>query len=386
MIIKDFADNDLYKFTTMFAIQKLYPKAMVKYKFINRGKTVFPEGFAEEFRKEIDAMKDLQLSDEMETYIRKQCYFFDPVFVDFLKGYRFNPNEVCVKQAGGKLDVTIEGYWYRTVLWEVPLMAIICELYYKMIGAKPINVKEIAIKKAGEFKKIGAEYSEFGTRRRFSFSVQEEVIQMLKEYSGSFFKGTSNLYFAYKHNLIPVGTHPHEWFMYHGAIYGYRVANEMGLEAWVDVYQGSLGTALADTYTSDVFFRSFSLKHAKLFDGIRTDSGDPIEFTNKALDFYRAHKIDPRTKTIVYSDALNLNMVRKIRKYVNGQIHDVYGIGTFLTNDVGVKPLNIVIKISHAKEHPYKEYLPTIKLTDAKLKNTGNDQEIELCKRVLNLK
>ncbi|MDP4186700.1 MAG: nicotinate phosphoribosyltransferase, partial [Bacteroidota bacterium] len=118
----------------------------------------------------------------------------------------------------------------------------------------------------------------------------------------------------------------------------------------------------------------------------RTDSGDPIEFTNKALDFYRIHKIDPRTKTIVYSDALNLNMVRKIRKYVNGQIHDVYGIGTFLTNDVGVKPLNIVIKISHAKENPEKEYLPTIKLTDAKLKNTGNDQEIELCKRVLNIK
>jgi nicotinate phosphoribosyltransferase len=306
MIIQDFTDNDLYKFTTMNAVQKKFPNAEVRYGFINRGKTDFPEGFADALRVEVNAMQTLQLSIEAETFLRKRCYYFDPVFIDLLKGFRFNPEEVTIKQTGGKLEVEIEGLWYRTVLWEVPLMAIISELYFKLTSQTTDNFEPRAIAKAKAFVEIGAEYSEFGTRRRFSFEVQNRIIELLKEHSGKFLNGTSNVFLAMKHNLTLIGTHPHEWFMYHGAHFGYRMANAIALENWVDVYQGSLGVALTDTYTSDNFFKNFNTKFSKLFDGVRWDSGDPMLFTDKTLKHYADNRIDPKTKTIVYSDALDL--------------------------------------------------------------------------------
>jgi nicotinate phosphoribosyltransferase len=383
MIIQDFIDNDLYKFTTMNAVQKKFPTAEVVYKFINRGHTEFPQGFAKALREEVDAMQNLSLSDEAEGYIRKRCYFFEPVFIDLLKGFRFNPNEVHIEQTGGNLEVDIEGLWYRTVLWEVPLMAIISELYYKMTGQKPDDYEPRAIKKAKEFDAIGAELSEFGTRRRFSFDVQNRVVKIFKDQSGKYFNGTSNVYLAMKHNLTPIGTHPHEWFMYHGAHFGYRMANAIGLENWVDVYQGSLGIALTDTFTTDNFFHSFSPKYAKLFDGVRWDSGDPLEFTDKTLKHYTTCRIDPKSKTIVYSDALDLDKVKEIKKYVNGRIHDVYGIGTSLTNDVGVTPLNMVIKLFAAKPYGYENYIPTVKLSDVEGKHSGGQEEIDICLKTI---
>jgi nicotinate phosphoribosyltransferase len=173
--------------------------------------------------------------------------------------------------------------------------------------------------------------------------------------------------------------------MYHGAEYGYRTANERSLDAWVEVYKGDLGTALSDTYTTDDFFDSFSTLHAKLFDGIRHDSGDPLIFIDKALDFYRKNRTDPSAKTIVFSDALNLNLIEKIKAYANNRIHDVYGIGTYLSNDVGVKPLNIVIKLTGSKSKPTDRWHPTIKLSDDPGKHVGDPVEIDLCMRVLNL-
>jgi len=383
MIIRDFTDNDLYKFTTMNAVQKKFPSAEVIYKFINRGKTEFPEGFAKVLREEVNAMQGLTLSNEAEEFIRKKCYYFEPVFIDLLKGFRFDPNEVHIHQKGGKLDVEIEGLWYRTILWEVPLMAIISELYFKMTGQAPDDFEPRAISKAKTFAEIGAELSEFGTRRRFSFDVQNRIVELLKGHSGKFLNGTSNLYLAMKHSLTPIGTHPHEWFMYHGAHFGYRVANAIGLENWVDVYQGSLGIALTDTFTSDNFFHDFNAKYSKLFDGVRWDSGDPLTFTDKVLKHYTRNRIDPKSKTIVYSDALDLEKVKEIKKYVNGRIHDVYGIGTYLTNDVGVKPLNIVIKLFAAKPFGYNNFIPTVKLSDVKGKNTGKASEVELCEIIL---
>jgi nicotinate phosphoribosyltransferase len=383
MIIQDFTDNDLYKFTTMNAIQKMFPKAEVLYKFINRGNTEFPRGFDEVLRKEVDAMRNLSLSKEAEDFISKRCYFFEPVFIDLLKGYRYNPEEVRITQTGGKLEVEIEGLWYRTVLWEVPLMAIISELYFKMTGQKPNDYELRAIAKAKDFADVGAEISEFGTRRRFSFDVQNRIVEILKEHTGKYLNGTSNLYLAMKYDLIPMGTHPHEWFMYHGANYGYRMANAIALENWVQVYQGSLGIALTDTYTTDNFFRSFNTKYAKLFDGVRWDSGDPLEFTDKTLKHYEANRIDPKSKTIVYSDALDLEKVKEIKKFVNGRIHDVYGIGTSLTNDVGVKPLNMVVKMFAAKPCGYENFIPTVKLSDVDGKHTGDSEEIELCLKMI---
>ncbi len=385
MIIKDLTDNDLYKFTTQNAIQKLYPDAIVKYEYINRGNTKFPDGFDLELQREINEMAGLTLSKESESFIGKKCYYLNPVYIDLLKGYRFDPGEVNVILDKGNLKVEIEGYWYRTVLWEVPILAIISELYNKTVDNRPVNTERNAIEKALRFKDLKAEYSDFGTRRRFSFDVHDKVIEVLKKYSGRYLKGTSNLYLAMKYDLTPIGTHPHEWFMFHAVKYGYRRANELALDAWIDVYHGNLGIALTDTYTTDIFFDSFSTKHAKLFDGVRWDSGDPFQFTEKAINHYRSMNIDPGSKTIVYSDALDVEKIEKIKARVNNRIRDVYGIGTYLTNDVGVVPLNNVIKMTYVKNPPDEEYKPAIKLSDAREKFTGNPEEIEICRKLLRI-
>lgn len=383
MIIRDFTDNDLYKFTTMNAVQNKFPAAWVRYSFINRGNTSFPEGFARELRKEVDLMETLQLSRESEEFIRKKCYFFQPVFIDLLKGFRFNPSEVSINQQGGDLEVTVEGLWYRTVLWEVPLLALISELYFKMTGHQPESFEQRTIEKAKAFSSLKANLSDFGTRRRYSFNVQNTVIEILKKYCSNYLMGTSNVYLAMKHDLTPIGTHPHEWFMYHGSHFGYRMANAVALENWVDVYQGHLGIALTDTFTSENFFSSFDVKYSKLFDGVRWDSGDPFRFTDQVIAHYTANRIDPKTKTIVYSDALNLDKIRKIREYVKGKIRDVYGIGTFLTNDAGVIPLNIVMKLTAVKPAGYNRFVPAIKLSDSEDKYSGDPEEISLCLKLI---
>lgn len=384
MIIKHFTDNDLYKFSVMHAIHKLYPWAYVKYAFINRGETDFPEGFGEALKKEIENMASLKMTKEERNFIERRCYFFDPFFIDFLEGYRYNPDEIQITQDGGDLNVTIEGYWYRTILWEVPLMALISELYFKMKGVEPVDVEKATLK-GKAMADMQADFSEFGTRRRFSFDVQDKVVGLLKEYAGDYFKGTSNVYLAMKHRTTPIGTMPHEWFMYHAAIWGYRAANHKGLEAWVDAFGGSLGITLTDTYTTDVFYNSFDLKQAKLFDGVRCDSGDPVEFTEKTIKFYKENRIDPSSKTIVFSDSLNLEEVKRIKDNIAGRIHDTYGIGTFFSNDVGAKPLNMVVKLSHVKGHPKSPYLPAVKLSDVRGKNTGDPKEIEICNLTLGL-
>jgi nicotinate phosphoribosyltransferase len=369
----------------MHAIQRLYPWAYVRYDLIYRGENNFPPGFAARLEEEIRKMATLKMTKEEKKFILKRCYFLDPFFVDFLEGYKYDPEEVHVSQEGGKLSLYVEGYWYRTVLWEVPLIALISELYFEMIGSRPKDVETKAKEKALGLKDMQADYSEFGTRRRYSFDVQDKVVKVLKENSGSYFKGTSNVYLAMKYDTIPIGTMPHEWFMYHGALFGYRSANIKALEAWVDVFQGSLGITLTDTYTTQSFFKSFNLKLAKLFDGVRCDSGNPIDFIEQTINFYKEHRIDPTSKTIVFSDSLNLAEVKKIREYVKGRIHDTYGIGTYLSNDVGVKPLNIVIKLTHVKETPKDEYLSAVKLSDVSGKNTGDKKEINISKLTLGL-
>lgn len=385
MIIKHFTDNDLYKFSVMLGIQRLFPWAYVSYTLIDRGHTSFPDGFAGELKKEVDAMSRLRLTKEEKTFITRHCYFFDPAFIDFLEGYQYDPNEVLISQEGGNLNVRIKGYWYRTVLWEVPLLAIISELYFKMMGIAPDRLRERTIEKAFGLRLMEAEFSDFGTRRRFSFDVQKEVVSYLKKYSSNFFKGTSNVYLAMKNNTTPIGTMPHEWFMFHGAIWGYRSATAKALEAWVEVYQGSLGIALSDTYTTGVFYDSFSLKQAKLFDGVRWDSGDPFEFTDKTIEFYKKNRIDPMSKTIVFSDSLDMKKVREIKSYVNNRIHDVYGIGTYFSNDVGATPLNTVIKLNSVRYDKKHTLLHAVKLSDDVTKQTGDPDEIRLSRRTLGI-
>jgi len=388
MIIKSILDTDLYKLTMQQAVMKLYPRAKVKYSFINRDNTPFPEGFAEALRQEVKDMEKLTLTKDEKNFLLKKCYFLDPVYLDLLYGYRFDASEVGIIQNDGELQISIEGYWHRTILWEVPLMAAISELYFKLTNQKPCrrsDREENNKKKASAFRMHGMHFADFGTRRRFSYENQDEVINdFMNAFTADNFVGTSNVHLAHKYNITPMGTHAHEWFSFHAAKYGYKMANTMAMEAWSNVFRGDLGIALPDTFTSDVFFRQFEKKFSKLYDGVRHDSGDPIEFAKKAIAHYESQGIDPKSKTIIFSDSLNTEAAVKIKDFCRGIIKCSFGIGTNFTNDVGVKPLNMVIKMTAAK--PFNdEWIHTIKLSDAPGKHTGNEKEIEVCKHILRI-
>ncbi|MCQ2253083.1 MAG: nicotinate phosphoribosyltransferase [Bacteroidales bacterium] len=385
MIINYITDNDLYKFTMQYGVISLFPLSQVKYKFINRGVDNFPEGFAERLQAEVNAMSNLSLSHEEYEFMRNRCYYLPPSYLDFLAAYRFNPNEVKISQTGGHLDIVIEGYWYRTILWEVPLMAMISELYFQMTGME-INSQEdreaATAAKAQRYCELGVKVAEFGTRRRYSYQNHDDVVRVLKKYDC--FVGTSNVYMAMKYDTTPIGTHAHEWFMFHAAKYGTKYANRSGLEDWVKTYRGDLGIALSDTYTTDVFFRDFDTLFAKLFDGVRHDSGDAIEFAQKTIDHYKKLRINPLSKTIVFSDALNPDTVEKIAEFCKGKIGMSFGIGTNFTNDVGVKPLNMVIKLSHVKNDD-NSWTEVVKLSDNPGKHTGNSEIVSHIKTELGI-
>ena len=386
-MIHSIIDNDLYKFTMQNAVIKLFPRAKVRYKFINRGNTEFPDGFAEKLRAEIQNMSKLKLRADEKKFLSDRCYYLDPTYIDFLSGFRFNSSEVGVIQTGSKLEISIEGYWYRTILWEVPLMALISELYFKLTKQAIYSenkIIDITRRKAVNYNNLAVKVADFGTRRRYSFENHDRVVKALLDYGKRSFTGTSNVYLAKKHNTIPIGTHAHEWFMFMAAKFGYKMANKLALEYWVDVYRGDLGIALSDTFTTDIFFRSFDTKFAKLFDGVRQDSGDPIEFAQKTIEHYRRLNIDPSSKVIVFSDALNPEKVEKIADCCRNILKISFGIGTNFTNDVGVKPLNIVIKMTDAKPEG-QAWMPTIKLSDSEGKHLGDSDSLKLCKDTLKI-
>lgn len=379
MIIKSLLDSDLYKFSMQQAVLQLYPRVYAQYQFINRGGHSFKKEFADKLRMELSAMPQLQLTRTEQYWMQMKFPFLTPVYLDFLSGYTFDPSEVDVNWEDGVLDITITGPWYRTILWEVPLMAIISELYFAD-ESPSYSVHERANRIKGEtLKKRGVKFADFGTRRRFSHDNHRNVIIGLKSSGGDSFVGTSNVAFAMEFGLKAIGTQAHEWFMFHAAKYGFRMANEMALEKWIDVYQGDLGIALPDTFTTDVFLDSFNMKYAKLFDGVRQDSGNPVEFMEKMIRHYKSLGIDPASKTIVFSDGLNVKEVLAIES----RRHDIkasYGIGTNLTNDVGVKPMNMVIKMT-ACSPDGDSWVNTVKLSDSIGKHTGDQNKIEDCCR-----
>ena len=381
-------DNDFYKFTMQCAVVKLFPSEVVKYDFINRGKHEYPEGFADELKKAVNAMSQLSLTKEEKQFLKKTCPYLDLPYIDFLEGYRYDPSEVQIKQEGTSLEVQVSGLWYRTILWEVPLLCLISELYYSMKGLQREDDETIiqnTIETEKKFKTLQVPFAEFGTRRRHSYRVHRLVMQALTSMEDSTFTGSSNVHMAMLYNVKPIGTHAHEWFMFHAAEYGFKMANSLSLEHWVDVYRGDLGVALSDTYTTDVFFQQFDKKFAKLFDGLRHDSGDPIEFANKTIEHYKKHGINPLFKYIIFSDALNPEKVEEITKACRGRIGISFGIGTNLTNDVGLAPSNIVMKLISVKGIN-NEWIPTVKLSDEKGKYTGDPKMIELAKEFLQIK
>lgn len=387
MIIKSILDNDFYKFTMQNAVIKHFPDAFAEYSFINRGDHKFPPGFGEHLQQELSTLASLSLTDEEYTFLRENCPYLDATYLDFLRGYRYDPSEVCINQMDSSLKIEIKGPWYRTILWEVAIMSCICELYYQYSDSNRLGDEEvykIAENKIRHYRDLQLYIAEFGTRRRHSLAVHELVVQALKDHGGKYFNGTSNVHLAHKYQLKPIGTHAHEWFMYHGARYGFKMANTMALEHWVNVYRGDLGIALSDTYTSLVFFESFDKKFSKLFDGVRHDSGDPIQFATMTIQHYRDLKIDPLSKTIIFSDGLNPQKVDRIAQFCTGKIGFSFGIGTNFTNDVGLEPMNIVIKMTAAKPHK-SGWIPTIKLSDETAKHSGDPQMIQLARQLIDL-
>lgn len=389
-IIQSVLDTDLYKFTTSYAYSKLYPRAYGQFRFIDRGKTTYPQGFAEELKKELQEMSKLALTKDEASFLSRELPYLPPTYIDFVRGFRFDPEEVKVEQdTEGHLSIIAEGLLYRVTLWETPILALVSELYYKMLGAQPDMeyTERTIISKARKLAEHGITFSMFGMRRRFSAAIEDRVTELLKEHAAGYLFGTSNVYYAYKHGLRVSGTHPHEWIQFHGAMFGYKMANYMAMEDWINVYDGDLGTVLTDTYTTDVFMRNFSKKHAMLFTSLRHDSGDPLQFTEKVIARYRELRVDPTIKYIIFSDGLDPERAIEIANYCKGRIGASFGIGTNFSNDVGngVRPMNIVMKLWKCKMTEKERWNPCVKLSDVDGKHTGEPEEIELAQRTLGL-
>lgn len=339
--IKSILDNDFYKITMQHAVIKLFPKAKASYAFINRGNHVFPAGFDQALRAAIVELSTLKLSQKEKSFLALTCPYLDPTYLDFLQGYRYNPDEVEIEQRGGDLSVKVSGYWYRTIMWEVPILYLICELYYQLTGQERISDQEVislAKNKIEDYANLGITIADFGTRRRHSYDVQRMTVEAMLKHGKGTFIGTSNVHLAMLLNTKPIGTHAHEWFMFHAAKYGFKMSNLLSLEHWSDIYRGDLGIALSDTYTSEVFFAQFDKKFTKLFDGVRHDSGDPIEFAKQTIAHYEGYGIDPRSKTIIFSDGLNFEKIQRIAHFCEGKIGISFGVGTNFTKTYRSSP------------------------------------------------
>lgn len=380
-IIKSFLDDDLYKLTMGSVVFHDFPYAGVQYEFINRGKTPFPPGFATCLEEQLSYLGSLTMTLEEKKWLNT-LDFLRPTYIEWLYGYRFNTNDVWVAQHNGDLEIVIYGPWYRTILWEVKLMAIISELYFKMTKQEiDCNAYARIHTKAKKLSDAGCQWMDFGTRRRFSYGMQNEVVYAMREYAG--FLGTSNPHLAMKYGVKAHGTYAHESVMAMSALYGVRQANKMWMKHWVIHFQGKLAIALTDTFTTDSFLNDFGPAEARLFDGLRQDSGSPGIWGEKIMDYYKRLGIDSRTKKFVFSDNLTDAKYIGIHNTFKSVSQPIGGIGTFLTNDCGVKPLNMVIKMTKAKFG--RGWVNVVKLSDEPGKHTGDPVAIARAKEELGI-
>jgi len=378
-------DTDLYKYTTSYAYMVKFPNAECTFTFKDRNKVKRTKKFLEKFKKHLkEYCENTRLTIEELNWLINghRIDFIAPYYWEWLYSFRFEYDKIKVYlDEDDVLCMEVTDKCYKCSLYEIPCMFAIPEVNNE---GKPIDWLVTLGKlnqKVELANKEGMLFSEFGTRRRFSYEVQDKVCEYLKKHSKTCV-GTSNVHFAMKYDMKPIGTHPHEWFMFHGAQYGYKNANYMALENWVDIYDGDLGIALSDSFTTDVFFRNFSLKLAKLFDGIRQDSGDEYEFTDKTIEFYKSKGIDYHSKTIVFSNALDFPKAIEILKYCREKgIKCSFGIGTNLTCDVyapdGSKynSENIVMKMSRCRMNINQPWYLTIKISDDFGKHMGDNKE-----------
>lgn len=379
-------DTDLYKFTTSYAYMKLFPDAECTFTYTDRNRVKRTPEFLEHFKNVLKTYcNNTKLTIEELNWLLTAhgVDFIAQYYWEWLYSFRFEYDRIKVYlDEDSVLCMEVTDKCYKCSLYEIPCLFLVPEVNNE---DKSINWK-LTMSKLKEKVDIGNDagmlFSEFGTRRRFNFEVQDKVCQYLKDCSKTCV-GTSNVYFAMKYDMKPIGTHPHEWFMFHGAQFGYKNANYMALENWVNVYDGDLGIALSDTYTTDVFFRNLSLKQAKLFDGVRQDSGDEYKFIEKTIKFYESRGIDPKTKTIVFSNALDFPKAAEVKKSCEGKIKASFGIGTNLTCDVydadGNKypAENEVMKMSRCRMNKNQPWFQTIKISDDLGKHMGSSDEFE---------
>ncbi len=388
-IINHFTDDDLYKFSMCCAVIDNYPRAMVKYQFVDRNNTVYPEGFADELNRQIETLEGLSVTDDEIDFLKRRCYYLSNWFFPYLRGFRFNKKWVNAWQdEEGHLHLEIEGYWAQTILLEVKLLAIISELYYIMTNqTEKLDYDKYYDKcynKAERLLEAGCVYSDFGTRRRASFQAEDVMVRAMsdcmksKEWPGNFV-GTSNVYLAMKYDLVPVGTMAHEFVCSIAAMYGPQMANHMAMEAWRHTFRGALGTYLYDSFGWDLFSLNFSEDFACLFKGLRIDSGDNYEQLMKIVKKYKSLGIDPKSKQVIFSNALNTDQAIKINSYAKDYCQPSFGIGTHFTNDFeGINPMNIVIKLVAAKiTESWNFYNDTCKISEDKGKHTGKPEVIK---------
>jgi nicotinate phosphoribosyltransferase len=358
-IVRSLLETDLYKFTMWQALLHSHPSAHSEYEFVCRnppGSTAFPLAELEyELNLQLDHLCSLSFADDELAYLRGLRYIKSD-FVDFLTVFRFQRKFIQVGSRDGQLTVHAAGPQVHVMGFEIYVLYIVNELYFRRFdlaaalaeGRQRLGTKIGMLKAlAGQPRKRHPfEMSDFGLRRRFSAEWHDEVVYRLSSEAPEVFKGTSNVYQAKRFGLVPIGTMAHEYMQSFQA-FGVRLRDfqKASLEDWVQEYRGDLGTALTDVVGMDAFLSDFDLYFAKLFDGLRHDSGDPVVWGEKALAHYAALRIDANTKRLVFSDGLNLEKAFALHQHFGDRIMTAFGIGTHMTNDMGQTPLNIVMKL-----------------------------------------
>ncbi len=379
MIITSLLDTDLYKFTMMQVVLHQFPGAQVEYRFRCRNAGVALAPLVSEIRDEIRALCSLRFQDAELAYLRS-LRFIKSDFVDFLGLFKLGEKYVQVTPLpSGEIDITIQGPWLHTILFEIPVLAIVNEVYFRNTQKVPDfpEGRRRLDAKIGQLQESGLaelKIADYGTRRRFSRAWHEEVLRVLCARLGTGthgqFAGTSNVLYAMKLGLTPLGTMAHEYLQACQAL-GPRLRDSQvfGFEVWAKEYRGDLGIALSDVYGMSAFLRDFDLYFCKLFDGARHDSGDPFAWGERLLQHYRDNRVDPLTKTLIFSDALTVPRTIELFRRFHGRCQLAFGIGTNLTNDLGYEPLQVVIKMTRCNGQP------VAKLSDTPGKGMCDDEK-----------